>query len=243
MTQLSDSRFLERIRSRFLKTVNEYDLILPSDRILVAVSGGKDSLSLLDLLAWRKQILFSPFSLYAAHIRSGIIPEVTDIGYVKEWCDAHQVPFVERQTGDGVDPLPSKGACYVCSRNRRKELFTLAEAMKCNKIAFGHHRDDIIETLLMNMIHHGTISAMPVGLEMFGGKFTIIRPLALVTAMELTRYASLRGFPSQTVRCPYEDFSQREEVRKIIQEMSKLNKKVRQNLFRSVSHIETGFLP
>ncbi len=241
--QLSDSRFMERIRSRFLKTISEYDLILPSDRILVAVSGGKDSLSLLDMLAWRKQILSSPISLYAAHIRSGIIPEVTNIAYLKEWCDTHQVPFVDRPPGDDVDPLPSKGACYVCSRNRRKELFILADAMKCNKIALGHHRDDIIETLLMNMIHHGTISAMPVRLEMFGGKFTIIRPLASVTAVELTRYASLKGFPPQTVRCPYENISQREEVRKIILEMSKLNKKARQNLFRSVSHIETGFLP
>lgn len=243
MTDLSDSRFVDRIRSRFLKTVNEYDLIAPSDRILVAVSGGKDSLSLLEMLAWRKKIFSSPLSLFAAHIKSEGIPEVTDIRYLQELCETLQVPFIEKQIQTYFDSESTKGACYVCSRNRRKELFTLTEKLNCNKIAFGHHRDDIIETLLMNMIHHGAFGSMQVRLEMFRGKFTIIRPLASSTAAELTRYASLRGFPVQTVRCPYEDLSHREEVRKIILEMSKLNKKVRQNLFRSISHIETGFLP
>jgi tRNA(Ile)-lysidine synthase TilS/MesJ len=243
MTELSDVRFIDRIRSKFLKTVNEYDLIAPSDRILVAVSGGRDSLSLLEMMAWRKTILASPQSLFAAHIKSVDIPEATDIHYLHELCETLRVPFIEKPVKTGVDPVSAKGACYTCSRKRRKELFILAEEVKCNKIALGHHRDDIIETLLMNMIHHGTISAMPVQLEMFRGKFTIIRPLASLTATELTRYASLKGFPVQAERCPYENLSQREEVRKIILEMSKLNKKVKQNLFRSINHIEAGFLP
>ncbi len=241
MTEMSDLRFTDRIRSRFLKTIREYDLISPDDQILIAVSGGKDSLALLEMMAWRRKILSSPRALFAAHVKPAGLPEMADIPYLEELCELLRVPFMVSHAPADADP--GKGGCFICSRSRRKELFILAEQLKCNKIAFGHHRDDIVETLLMNMIHHGTFSTMPVQLEMFGGTYTIIRPLAYITEAELTRYASLKGFPQQTTQCPIENLSQRNEVRKIILEMVKLNKKAKQNLFRSISHIEAEHLP
>ncbi len=243
MYKVSDIRFIERVRSNVLKTIETYRLIMPEDKILVAVSGGKDSLSLLDILAWRKQILSSPSALYVANIKAEEIPSETDTAYLNAFCERLSVPFMEKRTRINLHQDKRKGICYLCSRQRRKELFILAGELNCNKVAFGHHLDDLIETLLMNMIHHGTFCSIPAKLELFEGKITLIRPLVSVTNNELARYATLRGFKPAATRCPYEHASMRNEVRKLILEMTHLNKKVKQNLFRSMTHIESDFLP
>ncbi len=243
MSKISDCRFIERIRSRVLKTIETYQLVTTEDRILVAVSGGKDSLALLDMLAWRKQILSTPSALRAVYIKTEEIPYEIDTDYVRNLCDRLSVPFTEKRTSVNSHHDSKKNPCFLCSHNRRKELFLLANELNYNKIAFGHHMDDLIETLLMNMIHHGTFCSIPAKLEMFSGKITLIRPMISVTANELVRYALLQGFRLPVTRCPYEDLTMRNEVRQLIIEMSHLNKKVKQNLLRSMSHIEEDYLP
>lgn len=239
----SDERFVDRIRSRIGKTIHTHDLVRPDDRVLVALSGGKDSLALLEILAWRKQFLSAPATIHAAYVKAEEIPYEADENYLHSFCESLGIPFVIRSVHLDLQRAPEKQICFICSWHRRKALFELANELKCNKIALGHHLDDSIETLLLNMIFHGEICAMPVNLELFSGKMAIIRPMATITGHELERYAAIRGYRPLTSRCPHENDSRRKEIQKIILHMSRLNKKAKQNLFRSMGHIRQDYLP
>lgn len=243
MPLTSDERFVNRIRSRIGKVIHTYDLVGPDDRVLVAISGGKDSLAMLEILAWRKKILSAPAVIHAAYVKVQEIPYEADENYLHSFCESLSIPFLQRLVNLDLQWAKEKQVCFICSWHRRKALFELANELNCNKIAFGHHLDDSIETLLLNMIFHGEICAMPVNLELFNGKMAIIRPMATITGHELERYAAIRGYKPPTSRCPYENESHRNEVRKIILHMSRLNKKAKQNLFRSMGHIRQDYLP
>ena len=152
MPKLSTEQLLRRkIQRRFNKAVVDYSMLADGDKILVGLSGGKDSLALLELLAKRSRILKPKFSVVAVHVSMTNIPYQADLDYLRNYAEALGVPFIHYETSFDPSTDTRKSPCFLCSWNRRKALFTVAKEQGCNKIALGHHMDDILETLLMNI--------------------------------------------------------------------------------------------
>ena len=156
-----EDKLMRRIEKRFNKGVMQYGLIEDGDKILVGLSGGKDSLALLELLARRSRIYKPRFSVVAAHVVMTNIAYESDMDYLRAYAEGLGVPFVRYETSFDPSTDTRKSPCFLCSWNRRKALFTVAKEQGCNKIALGHHMDDILETLLMNMTFQGAFSTMP----------------------------------------------------------------------------------
>ena len=225
------------------KAIYDYQLIEDGDRILVGVSGGKDSLALLEVLALRARDPKQHYSVVAAHIAVEEVTYEVDAGYIEEFCRNLGVPLVKRTISAKVKEESGKPACFVCSWNRRKALFEIAKEEGCRKMALGHHRDDAIESLLMSMMFNGTIASMPPKLAMFDYTFELIRPLIYVSNEETLRYAEFRQFKKQKKNCPFEQVTNRFAVSEIVREMEKLSPHVRANLFAAMKNIQQEYLP
>ena len=173
-----------------------YHLIEDDDRILVGLSGGKDSLCLLELLAQRSRIQHPRFTVEALHVRMENIHYETDTSYLKQFCDdlgiclhvrstrfevAEEIENTQEQSSESAARLRrQKQPCFLCSWMRRKEIFNLAQELGCNKIALGHHQDDLIHTALMNLMFQGRFDTMPARLKMRKMPLSIIRPLCMI---------------------------------------------------------------
>ncbi|MDD4848750.1 MAG: ATP-binding protein [Bacteroidales bacterium] len=238
-----DQRFLDKFNRFFRKAVNDYGLIARGTTVLVALSGGKDSLALLEQMAnprYRKQ---KNISVFAAHIRMQNISYDVDLEYLQQLCDGLNVPLIVRETTFDPSSDRRKSPCFLCSWNRRKTLFDIAKEHDCHCIALGHHLDDMLETLLMNMTFQGSFSTMPPLLKMEKFEMNIIRPLSLLTENDMKRYADIRQFRPMHKRCPYEKESFRSDIKNIIDHLSTLNPKARTSLLASMTNIKTDYLP
>lgn len=225
------------------KAIFDYGMIEEGDRILVGVSGGKDSLALLEVLAQRAKDPKQHYTVLAAHIGVENVAYEVDAGYIKAFCDRLGVELIQRTVGVDVKENSGKPACFVCSWNRRKALFGIAKEYGCKKLALGHHRDDAIESLLMSMMFNGTIASMPPKLSMFDGTFTLIRPFIYISNEETLQYAAFREFKKQKKNCPYERATNRNAVGEIIRQMEELSPHIRGNLFAAMKNIQPEYLP
>lgn len=238
-----EEKNLRRIERRFSKGVVEYGLIEDGDKILIGLSGGKDSLALVELLARRARIYKPKFSVVAAHVVMKNIPYQSDVHYLREYAESWEVPFILYETE--FDPITDirKSPCFLCSWNRRKALFTVAKEQGCNKIALGHHMDDILETLLMNITYQGAFSSMPPRLAMKKFDMTIIRPMCLVHEVDLLELAQMRKFHKQIKKCPYESQSSRSAMKGILKLLEDMNPEARYSLWGSMSNVQDELLP
>jgi tRNA(Ile)-lysidine synthetase-like protein len=238
-----EQQIRRKIERRFKKALTDYKMLDDGDRILVALSGGKDSLALLEFLAARSRILKPRINLVAAHIRLRNIEYLSDAVVLKEFCERNGVEFhlVESEFDASTDKR--KSPCFLCSWNRRKALFTLAQEIGCNKIALGHNMDDFIETMLMNMTFQGTFSAMAPVMSMDKFPITIIRPLCLVNENDVEKYAKEQQFPPLKKNCPYENDSHRKSMKDLLAHLESLNPEARYNLWGSMSNIQPSLLP
>lgn len=211
-----------------------YHLIDDGDRILVALSGGKDSLCLLDLLAQRQRIFMPRFSIEAIHIRMDNIDYETDTNYLEEFCRQRNVNLHVVNTSFDASTDKRKSPCFLCSWNRRKQMFNLAQEIGCNKIALGHHMDDLIHTALMNECFQGRFDTMPVFLQMKKMPLAIIRPLCLCHESDIKAYAEQEGYQKQRKLCPYEKDSYRTDIQQIFQQMESLNPEARYSIWNAL---------
>ena len=212
MAKFTEQQKLYRqINKQFGRATLGYSMLEDGDRILVALSGGKDSLTLLQLMAERSRIYKPRISVVAAHVTMTNIPYKADIEYLKEFCQGLGVELHVLESGFDASTDNRKSPCFLCSWNRRKALFTLAQEIGCNKIALGHNMDDFIETMLMNMTFQGAFSAMAPVMQMEKFPITVIRPLCLVNENDVEAYAKECNFPPQVKNCPYEKASNRAE--------------------------------
>lgn len=234
---------LRRIGQRFAKGVVEYGLIEEGDKILVALSGGKDSLALLELLADRARIYKPRFSVVATHVVMRNIPYQSDVEYLRRFAEERGVPFVLYETSFDSSSDSRKSPCFLCSWNRRKSLFTVAKEQGCNKIALGHHMDDILQTLLMNLTFQGAFGTMPPRLVMKKFDMTLIRPLCLVHESDLAELARLHGYRKQVKNCPYESASHRSRMKAVLAELEAMNPEARYSLWGSMSNVQEELLP
>ena len=221
----------------------DYALIEEGDRILVGLSGGKDSMARIDLLGRRKKILKPKFEVIAAHISMTNIGYVSDLDYLRKHCEKNDIRFIHYESSFDMTTDSRKSPCFLCSWTRRKSMFTIAHENNCNKIALGHHMDDVLQTLLMNMTFQGAIGTMPPKLKMNKFDMTIIRPMCLVNESDLVELSQMLGYVKQKNPCPYECSSSRPEMKEVIKMLEKMNEKARYNLWSSMTNIQTEYLP
>ena len=236
----------ERLWKQFNKALGQFQLIDEDDKILVGLSGGKDSLCLLEFLARRSKVHVPHFTVEALHVRMENIHYETDTTYLQSFCDRLGVPLHIITTSFETNhnhnsqlsifnsQLKEKPACFLCSWQRRKQLFNLAQELGCTKIALGHHQDDIIHTALMNLTFQGHFSTMPAKLRMRKMPLTIIRPLCLCQEADIKAYAELHGYEKQLKQCPYEIATNRTSVSELFKYMQQLNPEVRYCIWRAL---------
>jgi tRNA 2-thiocytidine biosynthesis protein TtcA len=231
-----------RINSKIGKAIHDYSLIEPGDNILVAVSGGKDSLTLLTLLKSIQSWAPVDFKITAAHIKTDFsCTGRTQEDLLTSIFDDMDVRYVFKD----IEVLDDKGktSCFWCSWNRRKALFEIADEIGCQKVALGHHKDDIVETMLMNLLYNGEISAMNPRQELFEGKITVIRPLCYVEEKVIKQFAKENGFPQQFCSCSFGGDSKRQYVKELIKETEKRTPRIniKTNIFNSIARIKKDY--
>ena len=254
-----------RLTKRFHKACADYGLIADGDHILVGLSGGKDSLALVEFLGKRAQVYVPRFKVTAVHVRVKERDYHSDLSYLEDFCARVRVPFVVRDTeiarkASSLEDAASgyslevkgerrevkgkeKHPCFLCSWYRRKALFDVAQELGCNKIALGHHKDDLVETLLMNLIFQGSVATIPPLLQMEKMPIEMIRPLCLIEEKEIQEYAELSGYEKQVKLCPLEKVSNRAEVKRLLAQLEGLNPNVRDSIWGAMENIKSDYLP
>lgn len=233
---------VKKLESKVKSAIYNYQLIDKDDGVMVGISGGKDSYALLDLLVHLNKSLPEKFRIEACHVQASDMPYKADEDFMKRYCKEHRIPLHFKQIFVEYNPDQRQPACFICSWKRRKELFSIARERGCKKLAFGHHLDDAVETLLMNMIHHSSISSIPPKLSMFNGELYAIRPLIMVHDRELVKYSQHLAFPDEVSLCPHEDKTNRKKARDLLKSMDKLNRSARENIFRAMGNIYGDYI-
>ena len=226
------------------KAIHSHQMIRDGDRLLVAVSGGKDSLSLLWLLQERLKRIPIQYNITAVHVDPGFGTD--SAGRMAAFFSDHGFEYRVIRTDIGPQahgPANRENPCFLCARMRRKILFEVAGEMGCNRIAFGHHKDDMIETFFLNVLYGASISTMLPVQEFFKGELTAIRPLYLVDEDLISRYAKEMGWAQIELGCPSAGTSKREQIRQILHDLYRSNKKIKGNIFHALQNVNPDYLP
>lgn len=225
------------------KAIHTMDMIRDGDHVMVAVSGGKDSLSLLWLLKERIKRVPIDYRLTAVHVDPGFGANSAE--QMTSFFSAHDFEFrvIESDIGPKAHGEQNReNPCFLCSRLRRKLLFQTAEEMGCNRMAFGHHKDDLIETFFLNVFYGASISTMVPVQDFFGGKLTVIRPFYLVDEALIGRYAQLMDWPEISLDCPTAGSSKRGEIKNMLKHFYKSNRKIKGNIFHALQNVNAEYL-
>ena len=234
---------MTHISRLFHKACAKYSLLEDGDRVLVALSGGKDSLMLVKLMGMQQKILKPRIEVEAVHVIMDNIPYETDRSYIQRFCQQEGVrlTILHSRFDESTDRRKTK--CFLCSWNRRKSIFTYAKEHGFTKVALGHHQDDILTTLLMNMIYEGSIQTMPPKLRMEHYPIEIIRPLCLMPEKLIAQQAHELGFEKQKTPCPYDRVTKRKEINDLLHQLEELNPEARYSLWSAMKNIHTDLLP
>ena len=244
-------KFKKTIWCKFTKAINEYKLVQPGDRIAVCISGGKDSMLMAKLFQELKRHDKFPFDVKFLVMDPGYSPENRHI--IEQNAESMSIPITvfESDIFDSVYNI-EKNPCYICARMRRGYLYNKARELGCNKIALGHHFDDVIETILMGMLYGGQVQTMMPKLHStnFEG-MELIRPLYLIREDEIKHWRDYNDLHFIQCSCKFTDtcttcapdsrsVSKRLEVKNLIAELKKVNPQVEKNIFRSVENVNTN---
>ncbi len=244
-------KFKKSIWCKFTKAINEYELVKPNDKIAVCISGGKDSMLMAKLFQELKRHDKFPFEVEFLVMDPGYSPENRRV--IEENARSMSIPvhIFESDIFDSVYNI-EKNPCYICARMRRGYLYSHAKALGCNKIALGHHFDDVIETILMGMLYGGQVQTMMPKLHStnFDG-MELIRPLYLVREADIKHWRDYNGLHFIQCACKFTDtcttcapdsrtVSKRMEIKNLIAELKKVNPQVEKNIFRSVENVNTN---
>jgi tRNA 2-thiocytidine biosynthesis protein TtcA len=235
-----------RLAKKVAKAIGDYGLVEDGDRIMVGLSGGKDSWALmqvLDVLRNRAPISFSVVGVTVDSGYDGFRRDLIEGACADRGWECH----LERTTiGAVMDDLLDDGAtpCSLCARLRRGVLYRLADHVGATKIALGHHADDVVETLLLNLFFTGSMKAMPARLLSDDGRHVVIRPLVYVTEAEARQYTKERGLPIVGCCCPAcGDLGlQRQRVKRLIAELEVEHPDVKHSLLRAISNVHPRHL-
>lgn len=222
----------------FHKACGDYQLLEDGDKVLIALSGGKDSLELVRLLGRQQRILKPRITVEAAHVIMDNIPYETDRTYITEFCQQHGVPLHILHSSFDESTDRRKTRCFLCSWNRRKTLFNYATQEGFSKIALGHHQDDFLVTMLMNMTFEGSFSTMRPLMQMRHYPVSVIRPLCLVHESMIKQVAEHEGFEKQKTACPYEETTRRQDMTEIFYQLEALNPEARYSMWHAMGRVK-----
>ncbi len=248
-TPLASEKELRSLRKSLLgsmlRTVLAYDLIEKGDRILVAISGGKDSYTMLDLLERARAKSPVPFEIFALHV------DQAQPGYdgtkLASWLSEREIPheILREDTYSVVmeKTVPGATYCSLCSRLRRGILYTAASRHECNKVALGHHREDTLETLLLNLFYSGRLQAMPPRYTSNDGRHEIIRPLIETAEDDIENYAKKVGYPIIPCNlCGSQDNLKRVQVGRLLTRLEKEIPNLRTVMMSALKNVRPSHL-
>lgn len=224
--------------------MHTYNMLADGDSVLVAVSGGIDSLTLAATLQQWQQKAPIRYHLSAVHLDLGFDSGKVSALVRRQLAEIGMEVEVEL-TSFGTDAIAAgkgEGGCFHCARNRRTRLFSLAREKNCNKLAFGHHKDDIIETFFLNLLYSGNISTMVPAQALFNGALTVIRPFALVDKQQIRTMAESIHLEAAENPCPLAGTSKREKVRKLLNDLWEGNPQMKGNIFSALSNVRNEYL-
>ena len=235
----------QRLMRTMQRSISRYGLIAEGDRILVAISGGKDSYTMLDLL-WQAR-LRAPvaFELVAVHLDQG--QPGYDGSPLHAWLEQSGIPFeiLHEDTYSVVKELVEEGGTYCapCSRLRRGVLYTAAERLGCNKLALGHHRDDTLHTLLLNLLYAGKLQAMPAAYRTDDGRFEVIRPLIECAEKDIAAHAAHACYPFLPCNlCGSQDGLKRKQVAQLVSTLEQSIPDVRSVMLHALQNVRPSHL-
>ncbi len=232
------------INKRIGQALHDYQMLADGDHVLLAVSGGVDSLVLCHILKlWQQKAPIS-YTLTAVHLDMGFA--AGQDGLVANQLDNTNLDYQIITTTLDPEALAlseGKDVCFHCARNRRSHLFELARSLGCNKLALGHHKEDIIETFFINIFYGGNISTMLPKQSLFNGDLHIIRPLSYLRKNEVHTLAEQFGIEPVANPCPQSDSSKRVVIRQKLAALYKEEPDIQNTIFASLANVKTEYLP
>lgn len=227
----------QKLNNGIINTIEHWQLFDKAEKILIGISGGKDSLALLDCL-----FASGYTNLFSIHIQ---IDKSAPLLFEQFCKDRSQFTLIKTNILAEIQDKQRKNICYMCSREKRKAISSYAVEHGFQKLALAHHKNDVIETMLLNLLFQREISTMMPRQELFGGKLSIVRPFYETAEKEIIRYAKQCGLPVSGWKCGFESDNRRAWIKEQIRNWQKANPKVNitENLFQAMLNVNTDFLP
>ena len=231
----------QKMLSGLRKGISEYNLISDGDKIAVGVSGGKDSVTLLKLLTEYKKFSPEKFELVAITVDLQFNKTPSDLSLIEKFCKEEGIPFFVVKTDIAeivFDARKESNPCALCSKMRKGALYDKAQSLGCNKVALGHHADDLTDTLMLSLFYEGRLSTFsPISyLDRTG--LTLIRPMIMLKEVDITCYCRDYNLPIYKSNCPANKKTKREYVKDILSTISEQVPNVRQMIFTAITHPE-----
>ena len=227
----------QKMLSIMRKGITKYKMIKNGDKIAVGISGGKDSVTLLKLMAEYKRFSPEKFDLVAISVDLKFDGATSDFTKIKELCDTYKIEYyvVDTQIGEVVfDVRKEENPCALCSKMRKGALYNKAVEIGCNKVALGHHADDLIDTFLLSLFYEGRLSTFAPKSYLDKTKLTLIRPLIMIKESDVISYSS--QIPVVKSKCPIDKKTKREMVKNITKDISKSVPNVREMLYTAITN-------
>ena len=228
-----------RLLSFVRRAVDDYEMIAEGDRIAVGISGGKDSLALLAGLAGLRYFYPKKFELVALTVDMGF--DGVDFSAIEALCRELDVPYHVKKTEIAqiiFDIRKEKNPCSLCAKMRRGVLHSTAKDLGCNKIAFGHHFDDVVETFMLNLFHEGRIGCFQPVTYLSRADITLIRPRIYMPEKDVRYFANRENLPVVKSPCPADGHTEREEMKKLLDTLERQHKGIRHRIFGAISRGE-----
>lgn len=234
---MSGQRAMQRLCGLMRKAVQDYAMLAPGDRVLVGVSGGKDSVALTVGLALLRAYIGFPYEIQAVTLDPQFGGVAADYSALAELFAGYGVPYEVRRTDIGpvvFDYRKEKNPCALCAKLRRGALHTAAQELGCNKVALGHHLDDAVETFYMNLWREGRIGCFSPVTYLSRRELTLIRPMLLATEQEVIAAVRGEGLPVVKSRCPADGTTVREETKAFVRERCRTDRAFRQKTLHAL---------
>ncbi len=226
---------IRRLLSKMRRAVDDYGMISPGDRIAVGVSGGKDSLALLCALAEMRRFYPNPYEIVAITVDMGF--EGSDFSPLEAFCQALGIEYRIKKTNLAeivFDIRKESNPCALCARMRRGMLHDIAKEMGCNKLALGHHYDDVLETFMMNLCNEGRLGTFMPVTYLDRKDITVIRPLVLTKESEIASFVAGNALPVVKSLCPEDKMTDREMYKQLLDSLEKKKDGLRHRMFGAI---------